>query len=226
MTRALRPSRAAALGALARLQAELEAIYGVWSPARVENFVVDSEQRRELRKGAGVNFAAPEELLVQQEGEDVNIALYLREDLLAELAAGHDWVGTSLGVLATVIEGVSHFVYLTWRAAADGRVSQLELEAQAEVDKFAACLFALWRRGRRDEAPLLWERMFERVSFREGMPRAEHERYRLANTLAGAYCKLLASRKDSAETVMRELRRVYRLAASEKLAALRSPLPA
>lgn len=217
-------TRAAALAVVARLQAEIEAISGVMAPARVEDFLLDDNGR--LAMGGAAR--APEELLVVEDQGEVHVGLYLAEDLLAELATG-DWTQAALEPLAAALEGVSHFVYLTWRAAGGGRVSQLELEAQAEVDKFAACLFALWRRGRREDAPALWERLFEKVRFREGLSGAEHERYRLANALAGAYCRLIAERAsggEHAERVLRELRRVYRLAAGEKLAALRSPLPA
>jgi hypothetical protein len=42
-----------------------------------------------------------------------------------------------------VAEGVSHFVYLS-SAMLERSVSLLELEAQAEVDKFAICGLLRW----------------------------------------------------------------------------------
>src|SRR5690606_22268107 len=41
-------------------------------------------------------------------------------------------------------EGVSHFLYVIFRARSAGQVSQLELELQGEVDKYAAGMFGVW----------------------------------------------------------------------------------
>ena len=45
----------------------------------------------------------------------------------------------------TALEGVSHFVYFAWNAGYDKPVSILELEMQAEIDKYIAT-FTLLRR--------------------------------------------------------------------------------
>ena len=53
------------------------------------------------------------------------------------------------------VEGVSHFVYVALAAARQRPVSQLELELQAEVDKFVCCCLLLTRspEGLRQPAP-------------------------------------------------------------------------
>ncbi len=49
----------------------------------------------------------------------------------------------NLADYCTALEGVSHFVYSTWRLERDLPVSLLELETQAEVDKYAVTVFLL-----------------------------------------------------------------------------------
>src|SRR5438128_2427777 len=119
-------------------QAELEAIYGVEAP-RVRDFLVRSGR-------------PPEELLVMQQDGEVAIGLFLDDEGLAATSATdpHDRrpLLTGRGILGKLVcaaEGVSHFVYLATRAAMDRPVSLLELEVQAEVDKFAMLLLHLWR---------------------------------------------------------------------------------
>ena len=43
----------------------------------------------------------------------------------------------------TALEGVSHFMYLAWNAGHDRAVSLLELELQAEIDKYVASWWLL-----------------------------------------------------------------------------------
>ncbi len=45
----------------------------------------------------------------------------------------------------TALEGVSHFVYLAWNAGHDKPVSLLELEMQAEVDKYVGSYWLMRR---------------------------------------------------------------------------------
>ena len=130
------------------------------------------------------------------------------------------------GVLRPLVcatEGVSHFVYLSTRAAAGRPVSLLELEVQAEVDKFALLILHLWRRGLRRMSPALRERLFERVRYHAHLGYDELSRYREANRLGGGYARFLEGRyvEDAdLEGLLRELRRSYRLGAAEKLGYL------
>src|SRR5213082_2396274 len=62
-----------------------------------------------------------------------------REDPLTRLHAGN------VADCWTALEGVSHFLYLAWNAGHDRPVSLLELEMQAEVDKYVASYWLLRR---------------------------------------------------------------------------------
>ncbi len=214
-----------AAGTLGFLQRELEAIYGVTAP-RVERFLVGPEAAR----AAGHAPRAPEELLVLEEEGGLALGLYL-EPAVVRGAAGADPHDrrprlTARGALRSVVaaaEGVSHFVYLATRAAAGGRVSLLELEVQAEVDKFALLLLHLWRRGLRRMSPALRARLFERVRYHAWLGAEERARYVEANRLGGGYARWLEGRyvEDAdIDGLLRELRRTYRQGGGEKIAYL------
>ncbi len=73
-----------------------------------------------------------EQVLLRDEGDGVGLAVRLPP------AGLHDGAGPpSFDALCQIVEGVSHFVYLAWRIGQDLPSTQLELELQAEVDKFA-----------------------------------------------------------------------------------------
>ncbi len=210
---------------LAFLQGEIEAIYAVRAP-RVREFLVG----RADALAAGRTPRAPEELLVVDEGDGVALGLFLDERVMAAAAGAdpHDPRPrlTARGALAPVAcaaEGVSHFVYLATRAAAGRPVSLLELEVQAEVDKFALLLLHLWRRGLRRMSPALRSRLYERVRYHAHLGEEELARYREANRLGGGYARFLEGRfvEDAdIEGLLRELRQTYRLGGGEKLAYL------
>lgn len=204
------------------LQSELEEIYGVKAP-RVRDFLVSRYALLEPPR-------APEELYVREEGGELSLGLYLSDHVLRVTGAQnpHDPRPTLtrrgiLGTLACAAEGVSHFVYLATRAAADRPVSLLELEVQAEVDKFALFFLHLWRRGLRRMCAALRGRLFDRVGYRAGLGGEERERYRTANRLAGGYARWIEERfvrQPRIEGFIRELRASYRLGGSDKLGHL------
>ncbi len=206
-------------------QEELEAIYGVQAP-RVMDFLVD----REGARAAACEPRAPEALLVRESDGALELGLFLDDDVVsaADSADPHDprpllTNPSSLPHLACAAEGVSHFVYLATRAAAGRPVSLLELEVQAEVDKFALLVLHLWRRGLRRLSPALRRRLFERVRYHAHLDGAELERYRLANRLGGGYARFLEDRfveGADVEGLLRELRASYRLGGGEKLGYL------
>jgi len=212
---------------LAYLQDEIESIYGVRAP-RVRGFIVNREEAR----AAGAEPRAPEELLVKGERDGVDVGLFLDEGvvLAATSASLHRrrarlFSRRRLDGVACVAEGVSHFVYLATRAEADRPVSLLELEVQAEVDKFALLVLHLWRRGLRRLSAALRHRLFERVRYHAHLGQDELQRYRTANGLAAGYARWLEGRfvfRNDADGLFRELRATYRRGAGEKMGYLGS----
>lgn len=154
-----------------RIQRGLEALYRLERGADVDAFVTHA--------GDGEREA----LLVRQ-SED-GLELMLRIPRLGERAV--DVEGAGLDPLCQIIEGVSHFVYLADRASRDREATQLELEVQAEVDKYVVLASALEQGTQQfDErtSRRLRERLYEDVAYVHERDSVEGERYRVANECA------------------------------------------
>src|SRR5277367_3313785 len=166
-----------------------------------------------------------EELLLAETADGAGVALYLDPGLLRRLE-GADPVGAltenNLADYCTALEGVSHFVYSTWRLDRDLPVSLLELETQAEVDKYAVTVFLLARQLGGSYPVQVHPRLFDRVSFDARLEPDQFHRYRTAHRCAARYCRRLEHRfvsrgQAKIEALVRELRRFYRLGSSAKL---------
>jgi hypothetical protein len=120
------------------------------------------------------------------------------------------------------LEGVSHFVYLAWNAGLDKPVTRLELELQAEVDKFV--LTALLLATRQGSAPdALHHGLFRRCRVDASLDEASRARYEDASRFAEAYCTRLLERfrrKRDLNVLQPELRRFYRMNQRGKLARI------
>lgn len=200
-----------------RIQAHLEAIYGVRCELKASEHLVDAASARELG-GSG----AHEQLLVHQADDALELALFVDPSLLSRLeglAPLDDLHG-----FCEATEGVSHFMYLVRAASLDREVSLLELEAQGEIDKFASCALLAWKGG--GDARALYERLFDRVSYRDELSDAERWRYEEANRIAKTYCRrlleLIAARRM--DQLLAELRHTYRMGAEAKLNRLQRGL--
>ena len=203
-----------------RIQAHLEAIYGVTCEARAEAFVVDAESAVQL----GATGRSDEELLVHEADGALELGLYFAPGLLARLAALEalpvvHLLEQELDAYCQLAEGVSHFLYLVHTAQHGRRVSLLELEAQAEVDKFAVCLLHRWGEGAGHWARELLGRLFDGVSYRPRLSPEERWRYEEASRLSRNYCtRLLAhASRRRLDLLLAELRYAYRLGAEAKL---------
>ncbi len=205
---------------IGRVQAHLEAIYGITCAARAEVFVVDTEAAVQL----GATGRAEEELLVCEADGELELALYLAPTLLHRLKPYESGPVASLlecelDGFCQLAEGVSHFLYVAHTATHGRTVSLLELEAQAEVDKFALCLLHRWGDGVQAWAEELLGRLFDRVSYRSKLSAAERWRYEEANRLSRNFCSRLMGHVAARrlERLLSDLRYAYRLGAEAKL---------
>ena len=210
---------------LARLQRQIERTYEVAIPHAVADFVT----RDDLGFGAAPDGqaarAAPEKLLVVEHADEqtLDLALYLSPAVLDDLGRDdptdrlHDG---NLDAFLTALEGVSHFVYLLWNVGHCRSVSLMELELQAEVDKFvaASALYASQRGG--SVPPGLGGQLFDGQCFDQSLSEESLDRYEKANRYAGRYCRQLEVNFLSHRSrggLVNELRRFYRLTRAQKL---------
>lgn len=212
--------------ALAKLQRQLERLYDVTVGHDVEDFLIhDPALAARLDAGPAAR-TVPEKLLVRETGDGVDVALYLEKDLLERLQRDDPTEHLHAGNLAdflTALEGVSHFLYLVWSARHERSVSLLELELQAEIDKFMLAAFLTARAAGGRVPAGLHRLLFDAPVFDPALTAELAERYRAANAYARRYCgwlqrRYLARRGD--RELMSELRRFYRLGHHGKLARI------
>jgi hypothetical protein len=212
---------------LGRLQLGIESLYRVDTQLEVESFLIDEDERGR----ASVARAPREQVLLRQDrADELSLGVFIDQAALSNLAdhdPGQGLDETNFDDFCAAVEGVSHFVYLVLCAADDRQVSGLELELQAEVDKFACCVLLAMdarraagaRRADRDARDLR-RRLFDEVSFAPDLDLDERDRYRVANAEARRYADALARRyvaPDRVPDMLPELRRFYRLGLDGKL---------
>ena len=208
------------------LQTLLGRLYDVDLPYDVYDFLITD--RRSVGAATNDGRALDEVLLLAEttDGAGAGVALYLDAELLSRLEAAdpHDALTEhNLADYCTALEGVSHFVYSTWGLQRDMPVSLLELETQAEVDKYAITVFLLAAQQEGQSYPAqVHARLFDRVSFDARLQPDQYERYRTAHALAARYCRRLERRfvnrgTPKIEAMVRELRSFFRLRHTAKL---------
>ena len=222
MKAATTPTAPAAKSVLSRLQQGLESLYRVETRLDVDAFVVGERERgRALAEREEVKRRPREQLLVEHAAGEVALGLYLDAEALRNLERHDPGRGLgehNFGDFCLAVEGVSHFIYVALCAAADRSVTALELELQAEVDKFVTCLLlgaAVAQRSRRLRA-----RLYDDVRFAEDLEGSERARYVTANDQARRYTVALERRYLQHERIadmLAELRRFYRLSLEAKL---------
>lgn len=199
------------------LQCKLESIYGLRLEQRIDDFLTtDREIAAEL---VSSERASREQVLVQQDGADVLLSLYLDAEVYASFCrhpATGPVSGRQAGEFCLAAEGVSHFLYLCWNANFEREVTHLELELQAEVDKYLLLL----EYAAEDSDEHLHPWLFEQWQFDDGLNEEEQNRYEHANRYAGKYCLGLQQRYlriGRKREMVNELRRFYRKTQSQKL---------
>ncbi|MBK7071702.1 MAG: hypothetical protein IPH44_05295 [Myxococcales bacterium] len=202
---------------LGRLQGGLEQLYRVATGLPVEAFLIDDAARATL----GLARAPREQLVVVECDDGIDVGLFVDRAVLANLAAydpGSGLDDRNLPAFLYALEGVSHFVYAAVCAQGARAVSALELELQAEVDKYVTCLLA------GDAAPgasAAWRaRLYEQHSYEPDLDADERDRYRVANDNARRYAASLERRFVARRAIVdmfAELRRFYRLPLAGKL---------
>jgi hypothetical protein len=201
---------------LLHVQRRLEALYALEPQAPVTEFILREDEAAGLPGGGS-------RTLVTQEGDDVSLAVVLDGKVGECLARSDPRVlldGENLGPFCTLTEEVSHFVYLFFCARSARSVTQLELELQAEVDKYLNVVFLLSLQNEGAVSSRLRELIFRRYRLAENLSVEQAERYRTASHLAYRYCGWLEHsflRPSRLADLARESRRFYRLGQREKL---------
>jgi hypothetical protein len=206
---------------LGRVQRGIEELYRVVTNVAVDDFVVGEQLREDLAPARRPR----EQLLVHEHGDDVAIGLFIDEQVLQNLDRHDPGDGLhehNFGDFLLALEGVSHFVYTVYCAHHARAVSALELELQAEVDKYVTCLLMSASISHEGSARLR-RRLFDDPCYEEDLDGEEATRYQVANGNANRYAAYLETRFVAHRRVpqmLAELRQFYRRPLSAKLEAI------
>jgi hypothetical protein len=210
---------------LRSLQSLLVSLYDAPSAHDVYEFLITDATRAAALAGAARPPLTDEQLLLACDEEGLELSLYLDAAVLRRLAQRSPLMtldDANLADYCTALEGVSHFHYVVWSADRAREVSLLELELQAEVDKYASALrLMLAQRAGRFPGEL-HRRLFDRASFVPGLAAEERARYEEAHRFAARFCRrleerFLRRRRARPEALLGELRGFYRLPSHAKL---------
>ncbi len=207
---------------LQQMQDLLSGIYDLPTDYRVDDFLFTE---RERLPPAVRESGTDEQLLVRDEDGAAAIGLFLDPRLLERLAAANPQDALHGGNLAdywTALEGVSHFLYLAWNADHDRSVTLLELELQAEIDKYVASWWLLRAQDPGRYPAELHRLLFERAHVDVRLAGDLSDLYREANQYAARFCRRLERQLSAGAARARletlaELRRFYRLSRERKV---------
>ncbi|MFO0670255.1 MAG: hypothetical protein U0235_11600 [Polyangiaceae bacterium] len=181
-----------------RVQRALSRLYALEGDDDVRDFIEPA--------GAGER----ETLLVRQ-SEEGGLEIALRLAPLTDALDG----------FCQLIEGVSHFVYVAHRAEVERETTQLELEIQAEVDKYVVLAAAIERLDENKSGELR-RRLYDDVAFVHGAESERGDRYRVANAVAKRFTRRIEREfvaKNRFGEMQGALRAFFRMGQADKLRA-------
>lgn len=209
-----------------RLQQHLSDIYQVGGVHDVRDYLITDPRLAQCIGAGSMLSDTSETLLLAQDEEGLALSLFLDGELLSRLESADplSCLRTELlDDLWKVLEGLSHFNCVVWRASQDRSVSLLELELQAEIDKFVGTTLLALGQGRTEMLDHLHGWLFGEVSFHAELDDTQLARYRAANEYAARFCHALRNRLvDDGNAALGELRRFFRLPMTDKISHIHS----
>jgi len=211
---------------LSRLQSHLTSISQVDPGYDVTDFLITDPLLAGCL-GKGSLLANTEEtVLVQEDENGLALSVFLDDELLSRLNDSDPLKKlcvTDLNDLWTVLEGISHFNYIVWNAQKNRQVSLLELEIQAEVDKFTSTLILALHQDDTELADKMHGWLFDNIHFNDDLNQNQRERYSTANNYAARFCHGFRDRiRRNGKKGLRELRQFYRLSQRDKISHIHS----
>lgn len=209
---------------LKQVQNQLESLYGIGIRERVEEFIIGKDEALDLLQPPS-EIKIPKELfLVRESQEDmVEVALFLDQKLIHNLEKNDPFESLNrenLSDFCILIEGISHFVYYLWKAHKEIPITQLEMELQAEIDKFLMLFFYLRSDNQNMSSESFFKALFEDFQLFAELSEQEKERYQTASDLACRYCYQLQQKYQNNQEItqmLEEIRAFYKWSQSAKI---------
>lgn len=206
---------------LRQLQRQLSDIYQVGRTHDVRDYLITDPTLAKVISKDAVLTNSDETLLVSHDDEGLALSLFLDAEMLGRLESSNPLTSLraeSLDDLWKVLEGISHFNCVVWKATQDRTVTLLELELQGEIDKFVTTMLLALDQADAELLNRLHGWLFDNVSFHAELDEEQLDRYRSANDYAARFCHGLRQQLiNDDQLALSELRQFYRLQMSEKI---------
>jgi len=211
---------------LKKIQKQLETIYQLPGDLSIVDFLINQEVLEKLKEKQHhlTNIHNRKGLmLLFPEGGELRLAIYLHDQVLNNLHRHNPFLGLNeqnIHDFCIMTEEVSHFLYTIWRVRHRIQMTKLELELQAEVDKFIICNLYRLNHETHFNSLFLKQLLFETFSLEKDLTSESKNRYSTANKFALHYCHFLENhfiKKALFLQMFEEIRRFYRLGQTDKI---------
>jgi hypothetical protein len=158
--------------------------------------------------------------IFKENKDDTEALICLNKELLERVNAlqlPNDFSFNNVSDVSIVIEELSHFITYCHKAEKDDPISQLELEVQAEVDKFALILSWLSQKNEEDKKHDLFDRLFGDLNLGDWVPLDSQDRYKEAHEIARSFCRSILNNKLNYKDRRKVFQKFFLTPASEKL---------
>jgi hypothetical protein len=193
------------------LQKKIEKIYRLHSCPEALQYMISPKQFRKLSK-----FSDNPQVIYVDEGQDATMGIYLGPSLFRQIKKKSKIF--SFQDFCVMAEEISHFIYLIWSKSNEKKINLLDLEVQAEIDKF---ILASEFFGSKEE---IFEKMFEKFNMRKNLQPEEEERYFTANRLGKKFAIEMLRKKLSISRRMNWLRLFYRQTITNRISMIEKGL--
>jgi len=207
----------------------LQDIYELDISHNINDYLFTCKTRLQQLDTSLTNNYTREKLLVSVDEQGLNLSLYLDQHILDHFTTHNPLERIdqhNVQEFCLALEGISHFLYLVWNASYGRSVTLLEMELQAEVDKFIMLMNYLEQQSNLPEPGQLTSLLFRSNIYHDDLSQEEQKRYREASGYAKTYCQHLEqqfSGKPNRARLLAELRRFYRQTQAGKLRQIGRP---
>jgi len=198
----------------------IQSIYRVDSLDEVTPFVRARSSVGAMEESSIEFLDTDEQLIIREIDGIMELGLFFADHVLEELQTSDLPArinSRNFSLFCLAAEGVSHLHYAAWCASEHRQVRPIELELQAEVDKYVIALLCVSSKPKKDSSPLM-EQLFEKFTLHETLTSNLVHRYETANRMARRFCRHLHSQfviHDRREALLGELRKFYRMGADK-----------
>ncbi len=188
----------------------LESIYQLPQVELAENYLINQNQLQYFLGHEHPYCHADEVVVSSYDGSELEIGIFFHQKILNNLK------NPTLIQKLNVIEGISHYLLLSYKFQQNIALTRLELEMQAEIDKFLYYSLS-------DQRTKNYEQSFNVLHVPinlESLNPEQQQLYQHANQLAKKYCHYLLKKflaRKTHDALLCEIRNFYRMPYAQKI---------